>query len=70
MNREEAYNIIDAIIAKHEIDDEYVTITSALDYDALRFARKLLEQEPCDKCEVGNPCMYCRHEFEPQESEG
>jgi len=48
MNREEAYNRIDAIIAKHEIDDEYVTITSALDYDALRFARKLLEQEHCE----------------------
>jgi hypothetical protein len=28
------------------------------------------EQEPCDKCEVGNPCLYCKHEFEPQESEG
>lgn len=26
-----------------------------------------LEQEPCDKCEVGNPCLYCKHEFEPQE---
>ena len=26
-------------------------------------------QEPCDKCEVGNPCLYCKHEFEPQESE-
>ena len=24
-------------------------------------------QEPCDKCEVGNPCLYCKHEFEPQE---
>ena len=48
MTREEAYNRIDAIIAKHEIDDEYVTITSAKDYDALRLARKLLEQEPCE----------------------
>ena len=27
------------------------------------------EQEPCDKCEVGNPCLYCKHEFETQESE-
>lgn len=26
-------------------------------------------QEPCNKCEVGNPCLYCKHEFEPQESE-
>lgn len=30
---------------------------------------KAQEQEPCDKCEVGNPCLYCKHEFEPQESE-
>lgn len=45
MTREEAYNRIDAIIAKHEIDDEYVTITSFLDYDALRMARKALEQK-------------------------
>ena len=21
------------------------------------------EQEPCEKCEVGNPCLYCEHEF-------
>lgn len=114
MNREEAYNSIDAIIAKYEIDEEPVTITSTLDYDALRIARKALEQEHCDdaisredtlkamieqlgirnedylipaeetlykvvkrmppvnpqkcnNCEVGNPCIYCKHEFEPQE---
>ena len=50
MTREEAYNRIDAIIAKHEIDDEYVTITNSKDYEALRTARKSLEQEPkyCD----------------------
>lgn len=50
MTRGEAYNRIDAIIAKHEIDDEYVTVTNFKDYDALRIARKLLEQEPCDDC--------------------
>ena len=70
MTREEAYSRIDAIIEKHEVDDVYVTINNHKDYDALRFARKLLEQEPCDKCEVGNPCLYCRHEFEPQERIG
>lgn len=26
--------------------------------------------QDCNTCEVGNPCMYCKHEFEPQESEG
>ena len=48
MTREEAYNRVDVIIAKHEIDDEYVTITNSKDYDALRMARKALEQEPCE----------------------
>lgn len=23
----------------------------------------------CDTCEIGNPCLYCKHEFEPQEGE-
>lgn len=33
----------------------------------------MIESEPsvnpqdCDTCEVGNPCLYCKHEFEPQE---
>lgn len=48
MTREEAYNRIDAIIAKYEIDDEYVTITNGKDYDALRMARKILDQDPCE----------------------
>ena len=48
MTREEAYSRIDAIIAKYEIDEEYVTITNLKDYDALRMAREILEQEPCD----------------------
>lgn len=34
--------------------------------DALQYVIGRLEQEPCDKCEVGNPCLYCKHEFEPQ----
>lgn len=37
--------------------------------ESLDMAIKALEQEPCDKCEVGNPCLYCKHEFEPRESE-
>lgn len=28
-----------------------------------------VKPQDCDKCEVGNPCLYCKHEFEPQESE-
>lgn len=38
--------------------------------EAYNMAIKALEQEPCDKCEVGNPCLYCKYAFEPQESEG
>lgn len=35
---------------------------------------KMLEELPsfkqdCDTCEIGNPCLYCKHEFEPQENE-
>lgn len=48
MTREEAFNRIDAIIEKHEVDDVYVTITNFKDYDALRMARELLEQKPCE----------------------
>lgn len=48
MTREEAFNRIDAIIEKHEVDDVYVTITNFKDYDALRTARELLQQEPCE----------------------
>lgn len=48
MTRKEAWNRIDAIIEKHEVDDVYVTINNNKDYDALRFARKLLEQESCE----------------------
>ena len=36
--------------------------------DTFDMAIKALEQD-CDTCEVGNPCLYCKHEFEPQESE-
>ena len=36
------------------------------DVNAVKAAIKKLEQEPCNKCEVGNPCLYCRHKFEPQ----
>ena len=35
----------------------------------LNSIQSVTPQEPCDKCEVGNPCLYCKHEFEPQERE-
>lgn len=60
MTREEAIEII-----KQDIPCEHDTDL----IEALEMAIKALEQESCDKCEVGNPCLYCEHEFEPQESE-
>lgn len=26
-----------------------------------------IKPQDCDICEVGSPCLYCKHEFEPQE---
>lgn len=34
-----------------------------VDKDVWEDAKKALEQEPCKECEVGNPCLYCEHEF-------
>lgn len=59
MTREQAYNRIDAIIAKHEIDDEYVTITNSMDYDALRMAREFLEYEPFEDCISREDALLC-----------
>ncbi len=39
-------------------------------HEAIDMAIEALEQEPCDKCEVGNPCLYCKNKFEPQEQGG
>ena len=60
MTREESIEII-----KQDIPCEHDTDL----IEALEMAAKALEQEPCEKCEVGNPCLYCKHEFEPRESE-
>ena len=65
MTREEAYNRIDAIIAKYEVDDEYVTITNLNDYEALRIARKTLEQEPIlDKIKAEIEAIIGEHRME------
>lgn len=29
-----------------------------------------VKPQDCGTCEVGNPCIYCKHDFVPQESEG
>ena len=35
----------------------------------LNIIDKYAEQEPCDDCEVGNPCLYCEHEFKDKRIE-
>ena len=50
------------------LKDEYAF--NSADREAFAVAIKALEQEPCDTCEAGNPCLYCKHEFEPQERSG
>ena len=66
MTREEAIDIFDdnfTVIDTHgHYTDEEVE-------QVRQIAIEALEQEQCDKCEVGNPCLYCKHEFEPKESE-
>ena len=42
------------------------------DYDAQQILGDIedmpsVKPQDCDTCEVGNPCLYCKHEFEPQE---
>ena len=65
--------VIDGI--KEYFHDEYYQRTSIQDCrdcfieDVLNHLPSVTPQEPCNKCEVGNPCLYCKHEFEPQESE-
>lgn len=39
------------------------------DYDAQQILGDIEDMQPvnpqdCDTCEVGNPCLYCKHEFE------
>ena len=47
----------------------YNCTSKCASYRAVEKMPSVTPQEPCDKCEVGNPCLYCKHEFEPQESE-
>lgn len=52
--------IADMVMAHNEGVSEYQTQLSLL---------PSVNPQNCDLCEVGNPCLYCRHEFEPQKSE-
>jgi hypothetical protein len=52
--------------------DEREDVNGKVDAESVRTDIVLIppvNTQKCDACEVGNPCLYCRHEFEPQESE-
>ena len=69
--RDMAIAIIDKY-AEQEIDIAYIgefCHKHGLVLMSKEMADKYAEQEPCDKCEVGNSCLYCKYEFEPKESE-
>lgn len=71
MTREEAIHIVNVAFSVPQAirrSEENRTYFEDEIREAKRMAIKALEQELCDKCEVGNPCLYCKHEFEPQES--
>jgi hypothetical protein len=53
--------------------DEREDVNGKVDAESVRTDIVLIppvNTQNCDACEVGNPCLYCRHEFEPQERIG
>ena len=67
MSREEAIEIFKRL--KENAPNEMHLETVGTAQELFDMAIQALSQEPCEKCEVGNPCLYCKREFEPQESE-
>ena len=70
----------DAIKALEQEPQTFKWCTDCREYDqekhcchrwskVIRNTVEEMKQGRCDKCEVGNPCLYCKHGFEPQESE-
>lgn len=52
--------------AKSELMQIYMSLSEEKK-KALDVAFKAMEQaQNCDQCEVGNPCLYCEHEFKAQ----
>lgn len=56
ISRQAAINVASGFCHPANIADELAKLPS-------------VNPQDCDTCEVGNPCLYCKHEFEPQESE-
>ena len=51
-------HLADMVMAHNEGVLEYQTQLSLL---------PPVNPQKCDNCEVGNPCLYCKHEFEQRE---
>lgn len=52
--------------AKTAIRDKFKDLPSRVEINTiLNELPSVTPQEPCDKCEVGNPCLYCKHQYEP-----
>ena len=52
--------------------DEREDVNGKVDAESVRTDIVLIppvNTQKCDACEVGNPCLYCRHEFEERSSE-
>lgn len=45
---------------------ERTTYTIEEYHTARDMAIKALQEQNCDQCEVGNPCLYCEYEFKAQ----
>ena len=80
IEKEPRYNSIknelngDMISRQAVLDTEYqIKEINGIEYVMLSEVQMKIRKMPhvnpqnCDNCEVGNPCLYCRHEFEPQE---
>ena len=53
--------------------DEREDVNGKVDAESVRTDIVLIppvNPQNCDKCEVGNPCLYCKHEFDPQKRSG
>lgn len=62
MTKERAIEVLDGIEEVHGVLPEDGNEVE----EALNMAIKALQAQNCDQCEVGNPCLYCEHEFKAQ----
>jgi hypothetical protein len=63
ITREEAIKTIEELIIPCAPNSKYGIVG--------RMAISALQDRPidCEKCEVGNPCLYCKHDFKEKTNE-